>query len=384
MIKRTPSRNARTRGFKVKNVLQICLLLGVCFWLIYQVKHSHDKKKEFDEKESKISVKTQSEKIGEADLEEDFVDEGKEREEEGEEKESGHDEAGDKEAQVDDETSMEDQDHDEGVQNDHEAREEHYKADDASSAVHDTQTISTEPEKVSSENLEANDLELEKNSNNNNTNDVNGDQKNSKSQLGEGVTAENDSQLNMKAGEKMDDEIINTEDQSTKNATIVPVSNGQPELSNNSMDVNTEAGNETSSSSQHNEIGVTSDSNQAQNAKIATEEASNLKTTELEQVNSNTIADSGETDSNSSVPDKTENIDNSAKDSNSSTNSEPSGSDKLIKMKLKLKQRSSLMDQIRSLNLKLKLTLRSILGHLQQRRRQQIRPWMGTQMRRMN
>ncbi|KAF2294282.1 hypothetical protein GH714_008822 [Hevea brasiliensis] len=221
---------------------------------------------------------------------------------------------------------MEDQDHDEGVQNDHEAREEHYKADDASSAVHDTQTISTEPEKVSSENLEANDLELEKNSNNNNTNDVNGDQKNSKSQLGEGVTAENDSQLNMKAGEKMDDEIINTEDQSTKNATIVPVSNGQPELSNNSMDVNTEAGNETSSSSQHNEIGVTSDSNQAQNAKIATEEASNLKTTELEQVNSNTIADSGETDSNSSVPDKTENIDNKVK---------PDGSDKVTKPEVK-------------------------------------------------
>ncbi|KAL1355442.1 uncharacterized protein [Arachis hypogaea] len=49
MIRRSPSRNQRSKGIKVKHVLQIILLLCVCFWLIYQIKHSHDKKKEFDD-----------------------------------------------------------------------------------------------------------------------------------------------------------------------------------------------------------------------------------------------------------------------------------------------------------------------------------------------
>ncbi|XP_044487835.1 uncharacterized protein DDB_G0283697 isoform X2 [Mangifera indica] len=72
MIKRLPSRNHRSKGVRVKDVLKICLLLGVCFWLIYQVKHSHDKKREFDEKDSKASVKSQSDdeilKLGRKDL----------------------------------------------------------------------------------------------------------------------------------------------------------------------------------------------------------------------------------------------------------------------------------------------------------------------------
>ncbi|GAA0153421.1 hypothetical protein LIER_11664 [Lithospermum erythrorhizon] len=53
MYKQSPGRNQRSQGIKVKHVLQICLLLAVCFWLIYQVKHSHDKKKEFDENDAK-------------------------------------------------------------------------------------------------------------------------------------------------------------------------------------------------------------------------------------------------------------------------------------------------------------------------------------------
>lgn len=72
MIKRAPSRNHRSKGIKVKHVLQICLLLGVCFWLIYQVKHSHDKKREFDDKDAKVSVKAHSDdeilKLGRKDL----------------------------------------------------------------------------------------------------------------------------------------------------------------------------------------------------------------------------------------------------------------------------------------------------------------------------
>ncbi|KAM2989370.1 hypothetical protein FF2_003360 [Malus domestica] len=72
MIKRAPSRNQRTKGIKVKHVLQICLLLGVCFWLIYQVKHSHDKKVALDKKDKKTSTRSLSEgellKLGRKDL----------------------------------------------------------------------------------------------------------------------------------------------------------------------------------------------------------------------------------------------------------------------------------------------------------------------------
>ncbi|CAI9764443.1 unnamed protein product [Fraxinus pennsylvanica] len=56
MYRQSPSRTQRSKGIKIKHVLQICLLLAVCFWLIYQVKHSHDKKKEFDESDSKTSL----------------------------------------------------------------------------------------------------------------------------------------------------------------------------------------------------------------------------------------------------------------------------------------------------------------------------------------
>ncbi|KAK7308806.1 hypothetical protein RJT34_05055 [Clitoria ternatea] len=68
MIKRSPSRNHRSKGFKVRHVLQIILLLGICFWLIYQVKRSHDKKKEFAENDAKVSVGTQTPKLGRKDL----------------------------------------------------------------------------------------------------------------------------------------------------------------------------------------------------------------------------------------------------------------------------------------------------------------------------
>ncbi|PPD77190.1 hypothetical protein GOBAR_AA39055 [Gossypium barbadense] len=72
MFKKTSSRNQRSKGIRIKHVLQICLLLGVCFWLIYQVKRSHDKRKEFDAKDAKVSVKEQADdlilKFGRKDL----------------------------------------------------------------------------------------------------------------------------------------------------------------------------------------------------------------------------------------------------------------------------------------------------------------------------
>jgi len=72
MIKRSSSRNNRSKGIKVKHVLQIMLLVGICFWLIYQVRRSHDKKKEFDESDKKVSVGAQNAyqitKLGRKDL----------------------------------------------------------------------------------------------------------------------------------------------------------------------------------------------------------------------------------------------------------------------------------------------------------------------------
>lgn len=56
MFRQVPSRNHRSRGLKVKHVLQICLLLAICIWLLYQFKHSHDKKEVFDENTSKIAT----------------------------------------------------------------------------------------------------------------------------------------------------------------------------------------------------------------------------------------------------------------------------------------------------------------------------------------
>ncbi|XP_047147735.1 protein starmaker-like [Vigna umbellata] len=207
MIKRWPSRNNRTRGIKVKHILQIILLLGVCFWLIYQVKHSRDKKNEYDENDKEVSVGTKTvyrtPKLGRKDLhpgkDEDKHEHNEREEEENEhefeenddkfgvrvdeeeEDESRTDEMEDERGGGDDEIDETDQeqsaadtDRDEDLPDDeeekeeesdekenhskeeerdgsvekhnsHEAREQHYKGDDASSAVtHDTTTTSTE------------------------------------------------------------------------------------------------------------------------------------------------------------------------------------------------------------------------------------------------
>ncbi|XP_010248267.1 PREDICTED: midasin-like [Nelumbo nucifera] len=212
MFRQSPSRNQRSKGFKVKHALQICLLLGVCIWLLYQVKHSHDKKKAFDESTARISENVEIGhgilKLGRKDLnphlerpgfeiqhgneeaseeenkpeeeEEEEEDENKpeETEDEGrgggddeidehdqekaeEEAERGEDfideeekdrEEKENEDHIDNSGSMEDQDHDGSDRNTQEAREENYKGDDASSAVvRDTQLIISETENGGSE-----------------------------------------------------------------------------------------------------------------------------------------------------------------------------------------------------------------------------------------
>ncbi|KAF9675771.1 hypothetical protein SADUNF_Sadunf09G0067500 [Salix dunnii] len=456
MIKRSPRRNPRSKGINLKHGLQICLLLGICFWLIYQVKRSHDKKRELDEKDTTLSRnaqhhndlpklgrkdlhpdlldKTRSEKPeeedtrvddevnkkeekghekekeedtkheeeeeggfkdeevereehiheeeeregertdhldkereeeirheeeeqneeaeseetkdkgrqggndevdegdqekieGEADRDEEFMDEEKERENEGEETESqgseGEDneaeekenqgnEDEDREVQTDNETQSEDQDHD-GEDNSHEAREEHYKADDASSAVtHDSQIISTEPEKEglekSNENLAADNLQV-KYSITGNPLDVNEDKNNSISQLG---LAEIGHPLNVTTVEKQNDEITPTksEDESPNNTTATVLSRDQLVPSNKSLEVSSEAGDnqaganlKVSGSSQQNGTLNVSDSDQVRNATIdgrVTGDVSNLQTTQWEQVNNGMVHNSIDSSNSSS------------------------------------------------------------------------------------
>lgn len=45
MLKPAGSRNQRSKSLKVKHALQICLLLAICIWLLYQVKQSCNKSK---------------------------------------------------------------------------------------------------------------------------------------------------------------------------------------------------------------------------------------------------------------------------------------------------------------------------------------------------
>lgn len=42
----TRSMNNISKYIKLKTILQIILLVGIYFWLIYPVKHSHDSEKE--------------------------------------------------------------------------------------------------------------------------------------------------------------------------------------------------------------------------------------------------------------------------------------------------------------------------------------------------
>ncbi|CAL9072215.1 unnamed protein product [Musa textilis] len=55
MLRQVTSRNQRSKGFTMKNALQVCLLVIVCAWILYQIKHSHDKNKGYGERGSKVS-----------------------------------------------------------------------------------------------------------------------------------------------------------------------------------------------------------------------------------------------------------------------------------------------------------------------------------------
>ncbi|KAK8952908.1 hypothetical protein KSP40_PGU004084 [Platanthera guangdongensis] len=51
MMRQSSSRNQRSKGgFKLRHFIQVFLLVAICIWLVYQVKHSRDKKRAFEER----------------------------------------------------------------------------------------------------------------------------------------------------------------------------------------------------------------------------------------------------------------------------------------------------------------------------------------------
>ncbi|MCL7023755.1 hypothetical protein MKW94_030607 [Papaver nudicaule] len=129
MFKQSPSRNQRSKGgLRVKHALQVGVLLAVCIWLLYQVKHSHDKKRAFDESNAHVSEKMESDheliRLGRKDLiprvEEAVILNGQQNEEEGteeEEEETKHED-------VEEETKHEDVEDEETKHEDVEEEEE--------------------------------------------------------------------------------------------------------------------------------------------------------------------------------------------------------------------------------------------------------------------
>ena len=63
MYKQSPSRNYRSKGIRVKHILQLCVLVAVCFWLLYQLKISHEKRKEFESNDEKLAEKVRSDGV---------------------------------------------------------------------------------------------------------------------------------------------------------------------------------------------------------------------------------------------------------------------------------------------------------------------------------
>ncbi|KAL3814341.1 hypothetical protein ACJIZ3_015609 [Penstemon smallii] len=362
MYRQSPSRNQRSKGIKAKHILQICLLLAVCFWLIYQVKHSHDKKKEFDESDAKTSLHEQEFlKLGRKDInprldktnnkiekhdeapeedeeeiteekEEDNKNEGPEDKkivetEGGENEIDEHEQENTEEEFVDDEKESDDSNENEPEEKDsedavgqtekeipvkhtdqesndreiHEAREENYKADDASSAVtHDTQTTATEVVENSNEHLENKE---------NNSEETNGSEIRRESEGEEGENAKDENRSNVTTIEIKE----NTLENSSLNDTETNGSHDHLVASNNS----TEFASENHESSLQN----------------MTESESNSETISLEHANNSTLdVDNKHFDSNSTISTETKDAELSFEDfSTVSNNTKSSASGKFTK-----------------------------------------------------
>ncbi|CAA6657643.1 unnamed protein product [Spirodela intermedia] len=184
MMRQSSIRIHRNRGWKVKHVLQICLLVTVCVWLLYQVKHSFERKRSSELGISRASERIEDSrpeplKLGRKDPQlktasvptdgaahsddeeseeaEDAAEQQEDKQNEGEEEESANGEddmddidrersdgeaddgegAGDgeeKESQPED-PNLPENDREEADEKSQVSREENYKADDVSSAV---------------------------------------------------------------------------------------------------------------------------------------------------------------------------------------------------------------------------------------------------------
>ncbi|KAL0348291.1 UNVERIFIED_CONTAM: hypothetical protein Sangu_1056900 [Sesamum angustifolium] len=280
MYRQSSSRNQRSKGIKVKHFLRIGLFLAVCFWLIYQAKHSHDKKEEFDENDAKASlhlrssggfiklgrkdvhprgevIMTKNEQHDEAVEEEETsdkeVDESKHEEErpedkkvEEEEEEIDEHELEKLDIEVDrgrillmmrrEESSTEDADRDEHDRGMHEASVEPYKADDASSAVtHDTRTETAENE---DERVRNSNEEQEKRRSN--VEETNNGEIRKQLEVEGGEMAKDDNPTNITTSGLKEKTFENSENGSSPNNTLTQVSNDNLETSNNSTEVTTQ------------------------------------------------------------------------------------------------------------------------------------------------
>ncbi|KAK1300503.1 hypothetical protein QJS10_CPB13g00029 [Acorus calamus] len=257
MFRQSSSRNQRSKGFKVKHVLQIFLLLAICIWLLYQVKHSHDKKKAFNGRNGLVSdisedqtintynlgrkdlkphtpvVVTESESQNEEDepeeveeepkMEDIMEDEGKgagddeidehDLENENEESERGKDLENDEERESEEkenEDKEENHDTEASDESTQTAREEQYHGDNASSAVlKDTKTEKEDGHGnlINGEEVNRNQDEEQKELENDIRNNGNEDTKSNNNELNnEGDTVEK-----------------NNETQQSNNVTVNPV-----------------------------------------------------------------------------------------------------------------------------------------------------------------
>ncbi|XP_031119552.1 histone acetyltransferase GCN5-like [Ipomoea triloba] len=55
LLKQSSSRNLRAKGFKLKHGFQICVILALCIWLLYQVNKSYSKKGAIEGSGSEVS-----------------------------------------------------------------------------------------------------------------------------------------------------------------------------------------------------------------------------------------------------------------------------------------------------------------------------------------
>ncbi|EXC01134.1 hypothetical protein L484_025507 [Morus notabilis] len=259
MLKQSPSRNQRPKGFKVKHVLQICVLLAICIWLLYQVKHSNDKKAEYEDSSSEISRKIQNGRdeiitLGRRDLRPLVKDtsfdakkrEGKEEDSEdgpggGDDQIDGHDQerAEEEEAEgVEDLIDEEDRERDEGSEEEDKgidfedvnvledqpqdeeegkthirgAREEHHKDDDASGSVmRNTESIVGSLRKVQEKETESeNDFEVGKETEKNHTEDFVVGMKDSETKMHYNFRAQSYGSENDFASSRLDNAIYST------------------------------------------------------------------------------------------------------------------------------------------------------------------------------